>query len=277
LSLIKRGIILVTFIGVVFGQIQTSVAEFRPFSDKLSYLRFQPSSFQWSIGNHFILLDHARRELVEVDALGDVSLSSGIQGLQGGFGDITWMGVSPQGLQAIDRLNNELVLLDFKLNPIDVVSLTPRIYPELGAIDAWGRLFLYSKTYNCIYLVENSELQSHPFLDFSREFGQTVCLEKMAINDAGEIGLLDCDGTVILLSPVGRVLWTMPPDSIIPEYLVPVRDHWIVFNQNGEGQSLTTRESINIPGASLPFIDIQSMNRSIAILSKDHILILDVQ
>lgn len=277
LNLLKQVYILILFLGFVFGQLQTNVAEYRPFPSELINLRFTPSSFQWSIGNNFILLDDARRELVEIDAFGDISLSNDIQGLYGGFGDIAWMGISPQGLQVIDRLNNELILMDFKLNPIDIVSLNPKIYPELGVIDSWGRLFLYSKTYNQIYLVENNELQENPFLDLSSEFGQTVCLKGMKINDLGELGLLDCDGTLIILSPIGRLKSTYPPIIPNPEFLVSIRDNWFIFNQNGQGISIKTNEQLKIPGASIPFVDIQSMNRSIAILSKDHILILDVQ
>ena len=61
------------------------------------------------------------------------------------------------------------------------------------------------------------------------------------------------------------------------EFIAPVRQKWFVFNQNGEGMSVREQEKVSIPGGSVPVLDIAVMNRSIAILSHDHILILNVQ
>lgn len=234
-------------------------------------------AIEWSIGGQFILLDEMRRELVELDAFGEIRLSSGLGNSSQLFQEITWFGVSPSGLQVVDRLSNEITHLDFNLNPVDGFSINPKIFPELGAIDSWGRTFLYSRTYNQIFLLENNQLIQHPFVDFTREFGKTVCLQDLAINEKGEIGLLDCNGTVILLSEVGQLMWTLTPEIPQPEYLVAIRGQWFVFNRDGDGHSLNSQDIITIPGASVPVIDIATMNRSLAILAKDHILILNVQ
>ena len=50
-----------------------------------------------------------------------------------------------------------------------------------------------------------------------------------------------------------------------------------VFNKDGFGKSLILNEDYNLPNVSTPIIDIKSMNRSLAVLSKDHILILNAK
>ena len=47
--------------------------------------------------------------------------------------------------------------------------------------------------------------------------------------------------------------------------------------RNGEGLSLFLNNMLEIPEVSIPILDIKSMNRSVAVLSKDHILILNAQ
>ena len=56
------------------------------------------------------------------------------------------------GVQIIDRFENELIQIDFRLNPIQSIHFNHAIFPELASIDPWGRLFIYSKTYNSIFL-----------------------------------------------------------------------------------------------------------------------------
>ena len=58
---------------------------------------------------------------------------------------------------------------------------------------------------------------------------------------------------------------------------MPLRDDWLVFNNNGDGLSILFNKRLEIPEVSIPILDIKSMNRSVAVLSKDHILILNAQ
>ncbi len=60
--------------------------------------------------------------------------------------------------------------------------------------------------------------------------------------------------------------------------LVPIREHWFVFNGKGDGESVFDKSvTLHIPDLSTPIVDIKNMNRSLAILSKDHISILNVK
>ena len=58
---------------------------------------------------------------------------------------------------------------------------------------------------------------------------------------------------------------------------MPLRNFWFVFNRNGEGESIIKKIKLQIPDVSIPIIDVKSMNRSLAVLSKDHILILNAK
>tara|TARA_B100000029_G_scaffold68531_2_gene60998 strand:- start:1513 stop:2184 length:672 start_codon:yes stop_codon:yes gene_type:complete len=223
------------------------------------------------------LLDEHKRELIELDPFGEVHLSGGFGQKSFRFGDLVWMGISPQGIRVVDRLENEIVHLDYRLNHIHNVALSQRIFPENAALDPWGRLYLYSRTYNSIFIFDKGELESTPFVNFSKEFSSVFCLEKMNINQDGDMALLDCKGMIHFFSRNGQKQASFPTTIDGATFLVPVRNDWFVFNQNGDGISVLSQERVSIPGASLPVEDMVSMNRSIAVLSKDHILVLDVK
>ena len=172
---------------------------------------------------------------------------------------------------------NQISLLDYRLNLIRNDRLNLRIFPEYATVDPWGRIFLYSRSYNSIFIVDKGELDSRPFLDLSKEFSEMICIKDMMINQDGEFGILDCEGMVHFFNRLGKKQLSFPSNVNRSEFIAPVRQKWFVFNQNGEGMSVREQEKVLIPGGSVPVLDIAVMNRSIAILSHDHILILNVQ
>ena len=97
------------------------------------------------------------------------------------------------------------------------------------------------------------------------------------VNQDGEFGILDCNTYVHLFSKHGEFKRTIKSHIGSPEFLVPIRDKWYVFNKEGNGQSIIEKITLQIPAVSLPIKDIKSMNRSLAILSNDHISILNVK
>ena len=261
----------------ILGQVEFLISEFRLFPEKITILEIEPTSLSWSIANGFILLDSHRRELVELNTVGDVSLSSGFGKNSSIYGEPIAMGISPEGIWVVDRLENQISLLDYRLNLIRNDRLNLRIFPEYATVDPWGRIFLYSRSYNSIFIVDKGELDSQPFLDLSKEFSEMICIKDMMINQDGEFGILDCEGMVHFFNRLGKRQLSFPSNVNRPEFIAPVRQKWFVFNQNGEGMSVREQEKVSIPGASVPVLDIAVMNRSIAILSHDHILILNVQ
>ena len=136
---------------------------------------------------------------------------------------------------------------------------------------------MYSRTYNGIYIFEKSHLDKVPFISFSKEFSSTFCMKAMEINQDGELAILGCDGIFHHFSQNGQRQASFPSTIEQAEFLVSVRRDWLIFNREGHGISVNSLDHLSIPGSSVPVIDIASMNRSIAVLSKDHILILDVK
>ncbi len=273
----KYGIIFIFWANVGLAQVSVSIAEYRPFPEKIELLGIEPTKVGWSIANNLLLLDVNHSELIELSSFGDVTLSGGFNQRSSSFNELIWMGLSPNGIQVVDRLENKIITLDYRLNSMGESKLNRHIFPELGALDSWGRLFLYSRTYNVIFSVEQKRLIETPFIDLTKEFGKSACLKDLEVNQDGELAFLDCDGTVHIFNRLGQVQLYYSSKIDNAEFLVPVRQRWFVFNTQGEGRSIKTKETVTIPVASLPVVDIASLNRSLAILSNDHILILDVK
>ncbi len=276
--IVRRSFIFILyFTGFCTGQVNLSIVEYRPFPEKISLLDIEPTQVKWSIANRFLLLDENKRELLELGPFGDVNLAGGLGRQRSRYGELVWMGISPEGIRVVDRLENEIAHLDYRLNPVQTVALDQRIFPEMAALDPWGRLFMYTRTYNGIYIFEKSHLDKVPFISFSKEFSSTFCMKAMEINQDGELAVLGCDGIFHYFTQNGQRQASFPSTIEQAEFLVSVRRDWLIFNREGHGISVNSQAHLSIPGSSVPVIDIASMNRSIAVLSKDHILILDVK
>ena len=97
----------------------------------------------------------------------------------GGFGlnsysftEPVWVGVEPNGISVLDRLENKITLLDYRLNYMTAISLEPRIFPELAVIDKYGLIYIYSSQYHSIFKFESKRLRKVPHIDLNR-FSQT--------------------------------------------------------------------------------------------------------
>ena len=91
------------------------------------------------------------------------------------------------------------------------------------------------------------------------------------------MGVLDCNGFFHLFSQNGQLQESISIDIREPEFLISLRNDWMVFNRYGDCQSIKYSQIMVLPGSSRPILDIVSSNRSLAVLSNDHILIVDVR
>ena len=152
------------------------------------------------------------------------------------------------------------------------ISLEPRIFPELAVIDKYGLIYIYSSQYHSIFKFESKRLRKVPHIDLNRFSDIDYCINKLAINQDGDFGLLDCNNIVYLFSKNGAYKGSFSSEINKPIFLVPIREHWFVFNDKGDGESVFDKSvTLHIPAISTPIVDIKNMNRSLAILSKDHI------
>ena len=254
-----------------------SIVQYIEIPNELDNLKFNPDRINWFLRNSFLLLDSYNSELISINSSGKLNFSKGMGKRYNVFGELIWAGISPNGISVVDRLENEVIILDLNLNYVDRNRIDINLYPEIAHIDPWGRLFLYSNTYNGIFIFEKNYISNEPFIDFRKEFHSNYCIKDFAINSDGEVGILGCDGIFNGFSQNGLKKKSMPIKLIEPLFLIPVNNDWFIFNSKGEAISINSLEKVSLPKINSPILDVASLDKSIAILTKEQILVLDVR
>ena len=263
---------------IVFSQVTLSISDYYPFPPELSDLNVNPDVLEWGVAGSFLLLDQKENQLVSIGSLNGFQTVGGFGLNSYSFTEPVWVGVEPNGISVLDRLENKIILLDYRLNYMTAISLEPRIFPELAVIDKYGLIYIYSSQYHSIFKFESKRLRKVPHIDLNRFSDIDYCINKLAVNQDGDFGLLDCNNIVYLFSKNGAYKGSFSSEINKPIFLVPIREHWFVFNDKGDGESVLNKSlTFRIPAISTPIVDIKNMNRSLAILSKDHISILNVK
>jgi len=276
IRIVNKLLILLLFNNIIKSENLFHVLEYRPFPEEMRVLNFQPEEFCWSIANNFILLDKSKNEILSLDQFGNISLSSSFGLRLHSYGELVWGGISPDGIFLVDRLNNMIYLLDYRLNIISNTSLEPRFFPEMGAIDPRGRVLLYSSHYNSVFSYSEVS-QIDKFIDLNRLVNTRGCIKDMDVNEEGELALLDCNEFLHLFTKLGRLKNSIPVNLEKPQFIAFVQEKWFLFNKKGNGIDIATQEKLEIPEVTIPILDLISFNRTISILSNDHILILEVK
>ena len=264
-------------IHICFSQTSLSIVEFHPFTEKMKLLDLKPSKIEWSFDNRFLLLDEFKKEIFQLDKFGNLNSSSLLNQNPYMYGDLAWIGVSPRGIQVLDRLENQVLLFDHNLNPITNLKIDKKLFPEMATIDSWSNLYLYSRSYNSIYVFRGNQLGKQPFIDLGKVFSNTFCVLKISINQDFKLGILDCNGLLHIFNRNGKKEKSINTVIDEPKFLIPFRNDWLIFNRIGEGISINNQNRISIPNSSTPLVDIANINKSLAVLSSDHILIMDVK
>tara|TARA_Y100001970_G_scaffold89845_1_gene113219 strand:+ start:2150 stop:2992 length:843 start_codon:yes stop_codon:yes gene_type:complete len=253
------------------------IIEHRLLPDKISNLGIQPTKFNWSIADNFLLLDVQKGVLFELGPDGNLTFSSGLDTEYSVFGDLVWMGLSPEGVRLIDRLENEIIFLNYRLNQIQKVAIFPKLYPDMGTIDIWGRMYLYSKTYNGIYSFDQMNVNKIPFIDISKEDFSNAYVQDFATNYFGELAILCSNNTLLVFRRNGQLKMSLNFDFEDAEFLVSLKDNWLILNSRGNIYSVMDSTRFFVPKTSVPVLDAQSKNKAVAVLSKDHLLVFDVK
>ena len=261
----------------LFAEDRLNIAQYIAIPNELNILRFEPDRINWSLRNSFLLLDSYKSDLISINSSGKLSFSRGMGKRHNVFGELIWAGISPNGILVVDRLENEIIILDLNLNYLYTNRIDLNLYPEIAQIDPWGRLFLYSNTYNGIYIFEKNYISSDPFIDFSKEFISNYCINDFAINSDGEVGILGCDGIFNKFSQNGLKKNSIPIKISEPLFLIPWNYDWFIFNSKGEVISIKSSGKISLPKLSSPILDVAALDNSIAILTEEQILVLNVR
>ena len=265
------------FVCAIQSQSVLNIVDYKSYPPELEILNINPDVFEWGVAGNFLLLDKVDHQLVSIGSLNELQLVGGFGRKTVSFSEPIWVGVSPDGILLIDRLDNKVISLDYRLIYMNEVKLEPRIYPELAAIDKWGIVYMYSSQYHSVFSFKQGSFRQTPHIDLKRYDNIDYCLSQIMINEMGDIGILGCDNSVHIFSRHGEYKSSYYPEIVNAEFLVPLRGNWLVFNKAGKGLSVLSNKNLEIPEVSTPILDIKSMNRSVAVLSKDHILILNAQ
>ena len=259
----------------VFAQeLEFRVIESIPFPEDTKLLDLNPNKLNWSINNSFLLLDEEKNQLFSLEPPDNLNLSP-ISGLENSlYGQLIWMGLAPDGFRVVDRLENEILFLDHRLNLIQRKSIKPNLYPDMVAISHQGILYMYSQSYNSIFSFDRLKININPLIDFKRKRLDSDCIIDISTNHLGEIAVLNCQNKVMLFSQNGKLKSLFSILLPEPSHIVSIRDDWFLFNAQGKAIYTKTMMQYSIPETSVPVIDIESMGKLIAILSSDHILIL---
>ena len=94
-----------------------------------------------------------------------------------------------------------------------------------------------------IFKFESKRLRKVPYIDLNRFSNIDYCVDKLAINQDGDFGLLGCNNIVYLFSKNGAYKGSFSSEINKPIFLVPIREHWFVFNNKGDGESVFDKSS----------------------------------
>ena len=172
---------------IVRSQHVLTIADYQPFPSEISILNINPDSFEWGVAGSFLLLDKIDNQLVSVGNLNGFQTVGGFGRNNFSFSEPIWVGVEPNGISILDRLENKIVYLDYRLNYMSEVNLEPRLYPDLAAIDKWGKMFIYSSQFHNIFHFEKRHLRKTPHIDLNRFPSIDFCIRKLMVNQDGEL------------------------------------------------------------------------------------------
>ena len=261
----------------VIAENKLSIAQYIEIPNELKTLKFKPDIINWSARNSFLLLDSYKSDLISINSSGNFSFAKGLGKRYNVFGELIWAGISSNGILVVDRLENEVIILDINLNFIYKNKINLNLYPEMAQIDPWGKLFLYSNTYNGIFIFEKTYISKEPFIDFSKEFYSSYCINDFSINDNGDLAILGCDGKFSEFSQNGLKKKTIPLKISEPLFLIPFKNDWLIFNSKGESLSITNLGKVSLPKIRSTILDVTALDKSIDILTKEKILVLNVR
>jgi len=267
---------LIIFLNPVYCQISFYEKSRINFSKEPISENFIADYFFWSIGNHFLVLDKELGSIYKFTLFQDFFKSVKYYNLTESFGELVGILVNSSGVAIFDKNYNQIFKLDYDLNPLTIDILDIPLYPEKVTIDSWGRINIYSKRLNGVFIYENGIDEKKIInLDHIPSFGN--CISDIEVNSNGDIAILDCKGEVYIFNVLGKFRYSFSPTLKYSKYIIPYKSNWIVFNYDGIGVNLTDRSKITLPETKFKLKDITVMDNKIAILYNSYISILNVQ
>ena len=226
----------------------------------------------WSIDNYFLILDKEIGSVYKFNSSYNRNKKIKNYNISEKFGKIVGIVSNSSGTKIIDQSNNQIFILDNDLNLLSIDILDLEIYPNVAAIDLWGKINLYSKRLNGIFLYEK-DIESRALINFDQipKFGN--CVLDIEISTNGSIGVLDCDGEVYIFNMFGKFQYSYSLSIKNPRFILPYKENWLVFQENGIGLNINNRTNVYLPETKLKLRDITIRENKIAALYDSYILV----
>jgi len=264
-------------LSVALGQSEITLLAYKAFPPIFEQMDFKPDKVQVGLADNVYLLDKNSRQICRLDSEQKAIFYGSFGRGNNSFFEPVWIGFASDGLWVLDRTENTLEQLDYRLNKIRTVELNNNTYPEQAAIDPFGRFYLSSHQYQVIHGIGQSNMFDAAIVELNDYDDIMSCESDFRINDNGELGLLTyCDGMVHIFNSIGNKIQIDKVSINNPKYLVPIRNKWLILNENGEGEYIFSNKHIQLPGIVGHIKDAISYNRTLIILSEDQVLYLNV-
>ncbi|MBT3495992.1 MAG: hypothetical protein HN462_02230 [Candidatus Marinimicrobia bacterium] len=276
-SALRRYFLCMAFVvSFLFGRDEITLIEYIPFPNLFDQMGFTPDKIQIGFSNQIYLLDQDSRQICRLSSNQEILFYGGFGQGEHTFFDPVWMGFFPNGLWILDRTENQLIQLDFRLNKIQTLRIQKSSSPDLASMDPSGEIYLLSNQERIVHTFDDFEM-NNAFITFNDFDNLMPCIQSMHINEAGVLGLFSsCDNTVHFFNRIGRRFQVMNVRLSEPKFLLSIREEWLLLNEKGEGLFLDSGEKIKLPGIVGTILDVTSKNRTLIILSKDQVLYLNV-
>ena len=264
-------------IGASQTTIELNVKNILVFPEELIFSNFHPTKFSWSEIYGYLLLDEKRDEIFHISQSRGKTLFKNHSLQNKKYKNLIWIGNSSEGIKLVDKIDNEVITFDYQFNHVSSINLVPKLYPELIAIGPWGKMFIYSKTYNGIFTYENLSLIKNPFIDFSRDGINIHCLTDIEASFGGKLALLTCDGSLYEYERNGKLISLYHLNIRNAKFIVSIKNDWVVFDDLGHGNAIRTGDIYRLNISSEKILDIVVIQDAIAVLLKDNILTFNVK
>ncbi len=246
------------------------------FPELLVSQNFTADYFYETIDNSFLVIDKNLGSIYKFGLSENIINSSEYFNLSEYFGELIGILVSSSGVSIFDKNNNQIFKLDHQLNLLTVDILDLPLYPEKVVLDSWGRINIYSKRLNGIFIYENRiDKKQKINLNHIPSYGN--CISDFEVNHNGELAILDCKGEFYVFNILGKFRFSFSSDLKNPQFIISYNSNWIVFNREGLGANLNDKSKIILPETKKTLKDIRVIDDKIALLYNSYISILYVQ
>ena len=247
------------------------------FPEEFILSNIHPTKFSWSKIYGFLLLDENRDEIIHTSQFRGKTLFKNHSFQNRKYKNLIWVGNSSEGIKLVDKIDNDVITFDYQFNHVNSISLVPKIYPELVAIGPWGKMFIYSKTYNGIFIYENLSLIENPFIDFSRDGINIHCLNDIESSFGGKLALLTCEGLLYEYERNGKLINLYDLNISNAKFIVSLKNDWLVFDDLGYGLAIRSGDIYRLNISNEKILDIVVTEDAIAALLKDKIITFNVK